>query len=196
VASRAQRIEDLFRVAYVPVAAVATEGETSRNSREVAKLVTAASGLVPLPSAESEDDFEAEKEKKRQQSAKSRAKRLASNAKRARAAARKLEQGSQSDLDLDLLLCELTVDTKVKHITFAVGDGAWAKHFTFTRMQLRRIAQERPRNGRMGDLRGWIDTKGLHLRWGSNGGFNLTGLQEPVMDSTTLLVSFLKGEQP
>ena len=175
--SRAAHIAAMFRVEHAPAPG---------------KPVAAP---VPPTAPEGPDTYEAEKPAARQEYARRNAKRLAINVKRARVAARKLEEGSASDLDLDLLLCELTVDAQIKWITFVVTDGGWAKHFTFARMRLRRIAQERPRNGRLTDLRGWIDAKGLHLRWGNRGGFDLRGESDPVMDSRTLRVSFLVSER-
>jgi len=142
-----------------------------------------------------EDPWKAAQEAKKELRAAKRAERRKTKAKRSRAAAKKLEAGGVGELDVALLLDELTVDDKVKQLSFMVTDGEDGRYFNFERMRLRSIGTERRRNSRMKDLRAWIDTKGIHLRWGDHGGMDLQGTGgRAAKESKTICMTFLTGK--
>jgi hypothetical protein len=122
-----------------------------------------------------EDTWAAEQRAKKGLRASKRAKQKKAKAKRAALAARKLEKAGIGVLDVSLLLDELTVDDQIKWLSFLVTDGEDGRYFNFERMRLRGIGIEKRRNSRMKDLRGWIDSEGIHLRWGDHGGMDLRG---------------------
>lgn len=168
MASRAERIAAMFRVDHD---------------------APAVSTIVGTPD---EDTWDAEQEAKKELRATKRAERKKVKAKRALAAARKLEKAGLGVLDAGLLLDELTVDEQIKWLSFMVTDGDGGRYFNFERMRLRSIGIERRRNSRMKDLRGWIDTEGIHLRWGERGGMDLCGCGGGLIaDDRTLRMTFL-----
>ena len=172
VKSRSRRIAAMFRVEHD----AADPGDD---------------GWVPASGASDDDIWAAEQAAKKEARDAKRAKTNKSKAKRAAAAARKLEKAGLGALDVSLLLDELTVDAQTKWLSFLLTDGEEGCYFNFERTRLRRIGTERRRNSRMKDMRGWIDTKGIHLRWGERGGMDLRGTGGIVTDPRTILVTFL-----
>lgn len=159
-------------------------------AQRIAAMFSVKDGVTTVGDPD-EDPWESEQRVKAEQRKAKREQSTKSKTKRAALAAQKLEKAGAGLLDVHLLLDELTVDARIQWLSFLLTDGENGRYFNFERMQLRRIGIERRRNGRMKDLRAWIDTEGIHLRWGDRGGLDLRGQGGRVTDTRALRMTFL-----
>ena len=136
------------------------------------------------------DLFAIEKEAKRVERAKKTRQMAVVKAKRSGKAAEALAAAGPGDLDLRLLLDELTVDVKISWIVIRLPTG---KAITVSRPLLRQLGtMRRRRKTRLVDVRAWLDSDGLHVRWGQHGGMDLDRALPIDKGDTTLVVAFPK----